>query len=66
MTVLHDYGRALIVEDNSVNQLVALEMLKQFKVHVDTADDGQQACDKFRANSYDYIFMDAKVYRVCT
>lgn len=58
------YGNALVVEDNAVNQMVAVEMLKLYGIKVETADDGQQACEKFRKNKYDYIFMDLQMPRM--
>lgn len=51
---------ALVVEDDPVNQLVAVEMLKKLGCEVDVADDGEAAYAAVRARtgSYDIIFMD--------
>jgi len=54
---LHDTS-ILLVEDNEVNQLVAIGMLEQLGVTVETAYDGLEAVAMFEKNSYDLIFMD--------
>ena len=48
----------LVVEDDPVNQVVVLEMLKKLGCEVDVVDDGEAACDAVRAGSYDIVFMD--------
>ena len=58
------YGKALVVEDNSINQMVALEMLRLYGVEVEAADDGVVACEKYRNNEYEYIFMDLQMPRM--
>lgn len=53
--------KVLLVEDNAINQVVAETMLKKFGMHVDCAENGQEALlmiDKF---SYDMIFMDLQM-----
>ncbi|MFP5465649.1 MAG: ATP-binding protein [Gammaproteobacteria bacterium] len=51
-------GRALVAEDNRVNQLVAVQMLERLGFAVDVASDGQQAADAALHHPYDLIFMD--------
>ncbi len=41
--------RALVVEDNPINQRVICALLKRLGYEVTTADDGQIGADKFRA-----------------
>lgn len=55
-------GHVLLVEDNSINQAVAGEMLRQLGLTFDIAEDGQQALTKI-SNSlqYDLIFMDIQM-----
>jgi CheY-like chemotaxis protein/anti-sigma regulatory factor (Ser/Thr protein kinase) len=48
----------LVVEDDPVNQLVVLEMLKKLGCEVDVVDDGEAAHRAVHAGSYDIIFMD--------
>jgi signal transduction histidine kinase/AmiR/NasT family two-component response regulator len=53
--------RVLLVEDNPVNQLVAVKMLKNFSIVPDTAKHGQEALEKFAHNRYDLIFLDVQM-----
>ena len=58
-----DYSayHVLLVEDNELNQEIALELLSLIGVQVDVADDGAQAVEKFESSPeghYDVIFMD--------
>ncbi|MEN8178558.1 MAG: response regulator [Pseudomonadota bacterium] len=48
----------LLVEDNPVNQLVALDMLERFCERIDVAENGQAAVKYMSANGYDLILMD--------
>jgi signal transduction histidine kinase/CheY-like chemotaxis protein len=49
---------ALVVDDNSVNLLVARGLLGKFGISVDTADGGLEAITKIKQKNYDIIFMD--------
>jgi CheY-like chemotaxis protein len=55
--------RILLVEDNPVNQKLAILMLKKGGYHVETAGDGREAVDKYLAapEEYDLIFMDMQM-----
>ena len=55
------HTRLLLVEDNPVNQEVALDLLTEVGLRVDVADDGAQALDKARAFPYDLILMDVQM-----
>jgi two-component system, sensor histidine kinase and response regulator len=54
-------GRVLLVEDNTINQEVAFELLAAVGLDVDLAEDGQVALDKARADVYDLILMDIQM-----
>ena len=51
-------GRVLVVEDNPVSQLMAVEMLKRLGCRVDVAGNGLEAVEALRQLPYDLIFMD--------
>ncbi len=53
--------RILLVEDNLINQEVALELLREAGLEVDLAVNGQQAVDLFSTQSYDLILMDMQM-----
>lgn len=50
--------RVLLCEDNEVNMKVALMILKRLNVTIDTAENGQEAINKFLHVKYDIILMD--------
>jgi two-component system, sensor histidine kinase and response regulator len=54
-------ARILLVEDNDLNQEVAMELLTDAGFVVDLAEDGLIAVDKVRANLYDIILMDMQM-----
>lgn len=51
----------LLVEDHSVNQLVAQAMLHNLGYHCDIANNGQEAYEHWQNHSYDLIFMDCQM-----
>jgi CheY-like chemotaxis protein len=53
--------RILLVEDNLINQEVALELLRETGLEVDLAANGQQAVDLFGTQTYDLILMDMQM-----
>ncbi|HKU16022.1 MAG TPA: ATP-binding protein [Steroidobacteraceae bacterium] len=54
-------GRLLLVEDNVVNQKVAMRMLRTIGYDVDLAEDGRQALDRLAAVRYDAVLMDCQM-----
>lgn len=48
----------LLAEDNEINQLVAIEILKEMGVRVDIAENGVEAVRLAGKNRYDLILMD--------
>jgi two-component system sensor histidine kinase/response regulator len=55
------HARALVVEDNPVNQKVARMMLEQLGCRVDVAANGQEAVAMMELLPYDVIFMDCEM-----
>ncbi|MGI9325203.1 MAG: ATP-binding protein [Pseudomonadales bacterium] len=53
--------RALVVEDNRVNQMVAQGLLGKVGIQVDLAENGKIGVDKFLSGSYDLVFMDLQM-----
>ena len=54
--------RILVVEDNEVNQAVAIGMLKQLGYRsIHSANNGREALDKVEQTDYDLIFMDMQM-----
>ncbi len=51
-------GKALLAEDNDVNQFVGKMTLERLGYEVDVASDGKQAIQAAQANDYDLICMD--------
>lgn len=55
-------GHVLLVEDNVINQLVAGNILSNFGLSYDLAEDGEQAFTKVQKNpDYDLVFMDVQM-----
>jgi len=53
--------RVLLVEDNPVNQKVAIRMLQKLGCAVDVAENGQQALERLACASYDVVLMDMQM-----
>jgi signal transduction histidine kinase/DNA-binding response OmpR family regulator len=53
--------RILLVEDNPVNQKVALRMLESFGYGADLADDGLAAVEAVTRKTYDLVLMDVQM-----
>jgi two-component system sensor histidine kinase/response regulator len=54
-------ARALIVEDNLVNQRVLRRILQKLGVEADIAENGQVAVERCSTQTYDIIFMDLQM-----
>jgi CheY-like chemotaxis protein/HPt (histidine-containing phosphotransfer) domain-containing protein len=54
-------ARVLIVEDNWVNQQVAMGTLAKLGCQVDVAGGGREALERLRAAAYDLVFMDCEM-----
>ncbi len=54
-------ARVLLVEDNEVNRIVAIELLQKAQLSVDTAENGEIALNKLQHNHYDCVLMDVQM-----
>lgn len=62
--VLADLPRVLLVEDNLINQEVALFLLEELGVRADLAENGEEALERLLAaadDAYQLIFMDCQM-----
>lgn len=59
----HDYQarRILLVEDNLINQKVALGLIAKLGYHADLATNGQEAVNAATSKDYDAILMDCEM-----
>lgn len=53
--------KILLVEDNVINQKVAIRMLQKIGYQVDVAGNGQEAVDAVKIIPYDLVFMDMQM-----
>lgn len=51
----------LLVEDNLINQKVAIRLLKRFGYDTDVASNGAEAVEAVKKKKYDIIFMDIQM-----
>ncbi len=57
----HAFASVLLVEDNSINQQVAVTILHKQGYKVDIASDGMQAFLLFQSNKYHIVLMDCQM-----
>ncbi len=59
-TVMEDIvgKKVLVVDDNTINLIIARQLLEPYKLVVDMAVNGSEALIKAKENHYDLIFMD--------
>src|SRR2546423_747171 len=60
-TPLPTRGRVLLVEDNEINQLVALGMLRHIGFDADVVCNGLDAVAMAGRQAYDAVFMDCQM-----
>lgn len=55
--------RILLVEDNAMNQMVAIDTLQSYipGIKIRTADNGNQAIEMIKENSFDVVLMDIQM-----
>ncbi len=58
---VHFKAKALVAEDNTINQKLIKKTLEDLGLEVDLADNGLEAIEKFKKNQYDIIFMDIQM-----
>ncbi len=56
-----DAVKVLLVEDNAINQRVAVGLLDLARCEVDVAANGKEAIDKIESNCYNLILMDCQM-----
>ena len=54
-------ARILLVEDNPINQQVAMEILREAGFRVELAGNGREAVDAVRTHQYDAVLMDVQM-----
>lgn len=54
-------ARLLVVEDNPLNQQVAIDMLTRWGMEVTLAEDGRQAVELVRTQPFDLVLMDIQM-----
>jgi two-component system sensor histidine kinase/response regulator len=54
-------ARILLVEDNEINQEVALQLLRQARFDVDLAENGRIALERLRSREYALVLMDMQM-----
>jgi PAS domain S-box-containing protein len=58
---LKETKNALLVEDNNTNQIVATRVLEKKGFNIDIANNGLEAVNMSKSNTYDIIFMDLQM-----
>ena len=61
MRSAHEPGHLLVVDDNRVNRILLSRGLEQQGHKIDTAENGRQALEKLRANSFDLVLLDIEM-----
>jgi len=54
-------ARVLVVEDNITNQMVARGMLTKFGIHIEVANNGEEAINTLTQAPFDLVFMDCQM-----
>jgi len=54
-------AKILLADDNKINQLVASELLKMLGVEVTIANDGLEAVEAVKKNTFDLVLMDIQM-----
>ncbi|HYK58263.1 MAG TPA: response regulator [Bryobacteraceae bacterium] len=54
-------AQVLVVEDNAVNQQVAVMMLAKFGIRAEVAANGGEGLEKLRAQAYGLVLMDCQM-----
>lgn len=51
-------GKALVVDDNKMNLVVATEILREYGIETDAVFSGKEAIDAIHHKNYDIVFLD--------
>jgi signal transduction histidine kinase/DNA-binding response OmpR family regulator len=54
-------ARVLLAEDNPTNQLYARRLLEKMGLSVEIANNGREACERYRDGHFDVILMDCQM-----
>ena len=54
-------ARVLLVEDNPINQIVAVELLQAAGLQVEVADNGRAAVERWQPGAFDLVLMDIQM-----
>jgi signal transduction histidine kinase/DNA-binding response OmpR family regulator len=55
------FAQVLVVEDNLVNQRIAIKLLERLGLRADLAINGKEALEMLERRSYDLVFMDCQM-----
>ena len=61
MTSRQEPGHLLVVDDNKVNRILLARSLEGQGHKVETAENGKQALEKLRSNSFDLVLLDIEM-----
>lgn len=61
MTSNQEPGRLLIVDDNKVNRILLARGLETYGHKIQTAENGRQALEKLRSDSFDLVLLDIEM-----
>jgi signal transduction histidine kinase len=50
--------KILVAEDNPINKFLIIKILRSWQIEIDVVENGKEAIDKLRENTYDLILMD--------
>lgn len=62
--VLRFVGRVLVVDDNAINRLIVVEMLKRLGVEIEQAEHGEDALERLANAPFDLVLMDCLMPRL--
>lgn len=54
-------AKILLVEDNELNQLLAIKVFEKWSKKIDVADNGKKAIEKIEKKAYDIILLDIQM-----
>jgi signal transduction histidine kinase/CheY-like chemotaxis protein/HPt (histidine-containing phosphotransfer) domain-containing protein len=61
---LGGHGRVLVVDDNEINRIVAVELVTELGYRADTASDGREAVEKVKNGEFHVVLMDCQMPEV--
>lgn len=61
LLTISDHKKVLLVEDNEVNQLIAVALLEEINIDVTIANNGLEAIELFQQQNFDLILMDLQM-----